>query len=392
MGFVDGEQATADTVPDQAPAPAHLDPTSLAQWRLQIEAVIAAGGPTMHLQPIADFAAGRVAGYEALARFGTGAGAPDRWFRRAHQVGLGAELEAAAVRSALGRRADLAPHQFLTVNVSPAALASPPLLDAFRSVGPLNGVVLELTEHDPMSDRARLGTALEQMRELGALIAIDDIGTGYAGLEWVLSLRPEMVKLDREFIRGVDTDEARATFIRFIGGLVDKLDTWLIVEGIETDGELDVVVGLDVPLGQGYRLGYPQHDPAELADDVVDRIARTRQVGSRSAADVGAYMEHPPTVNDPQLHRTDARHVVLVDDFAQPVALLGHQGRLPVRPTHMRVKPGDDLRTVVQRALTRAPAERWDPLFVTDAAGRYQGIIRMERLVRALAEEKVDLS
>jgi len=362
--------------------------TNLSSWRAAIEGVIARGGPTMHLQPIVDFASCRIAGFEALARFADRPAAPDRWFARAHQVGLGPALEAAAAERALRRRGELAPHQFVTVNLSPAALSEPVVQDVLRRHAPLDGVVVELTEHDPMSDRARLTLGIELVRSLGGLVAIDDIGTGYAGLEWLLSVRPEMVKLDREFIRGVDADEARTTFVRFVGDLVGKLDTWLIAEGIETDGELDVVVALGVPLGQGYRLGHPVLRPHGLARDVAARIDLARTTVAQPLHQVAAHLEHVPAVRSIDRHEWSAPRVVLVDEFGCPIQLIDRDD--PSRSEHppMRVKPGDDVRTVAVRALSRSDEDRWRPLVVTDGAGRYQGIIRMERLVRALSEDR----
>lgn len=357
---------------------------SLARWRRAVEDVVADGGPAMHLQPIVDFASARVAGYEALARFGGAPASPDRWFNRAHQVGLGAELEAAALRRALARRGELAAHQFLTINLSPAALADPAIHDVLREHAPLHGIVVELTEHDPMSDRVTLDLAFQLVRDLGALVAIDDIGTGYAGLEWVLTVRPEMVKLDREFIRGVDVDEARATFVRFVGDLVDRLDTWLIAEGIETDGELDAVVALGVPLGQGYRLGHPATRPIELGPDVTARINRSRRSFSAPASEVAAHIEHLPTCSSAT--SSVAARAVVVDEFHRPLAIL--DGEAPPAESLMRVKATDAVATVVLRALARPDGRRWDPIVITDHEGRYGGIVRMERLVRALTDTR----
>ncbi|QXC62772.1 EAL domain-containing protein [Aquihabitans sp. G128] len=197
-----------------------------------------------------------------------------------------------------------------------------------------------------------------------------------------------MVKLDREFIRGVDVDEARTTFVRFVGDLVGKLDTWLIAEGIETDGELDVVVGLGVPLGQGYRLGRPVLRPGGLPLDVSRRIDDARRAFSRPANHVAAHLEHIPAVRSIDRHEWSAPRVVLVDDFGCPLQVVDRAdpGRSEASP--MRVKPTDDVSTVAVRALSRGEHERWRPLVVTDDAGRYQGIIRMERLVRALSDER----
>lgn len=342
----------------------------------------------MHVQPIVDLARQRVIGYEALARFPTAPIAPERWFHRAHQVGLGAPLEATALRCALERRPEIGPDQFLAVNVSPAALCTRLVLGLLADAAPLHGVVIELTEHDPMGDRDALDRALAAVRGLGGTIAIDDIGTGYAGLEWVLAVRPEMVKLDREFVRGLDTDEARRTFVRFVADLFDKLDTWLIAEGIETDGELEAVVSLEVPLAQGNRLAPPGLELAALSADLADQIARARVATERPNLDVAAHLERAPALTSWPKGTAQAPRVVLVDDEGRPRELLEGPSHEPVPHPLMRVRPGEAVRVVVQQALARPAEQRWAPLLVTDGEGRYQGIVRMERLVRALAEHR----
>ena len=112
-------------------------------------------------QPVLELATGRVAGYEALARMPDGPfRPPDQWFNQAHRAGLGAALEAAALRAAL--RAHSRPERtFLSLNVSPGALLSPEVRAALPE--DLTGIVIELTEHELFS------TDLGLDRELGLL-------------------------------------------------------------------------------------------------------------------------------------------------------------------------------------------------------------------------------
>src|SRR5271165_2690261 len=108
-------------------------------------------------QPIADLQAGRVAGYEALARFaGDGGAPPDHVFAAARAEGRAAELDAAVVRSALAHRRSLPRNCFLSINVEPGSLAEPELHRALLAGGRLEGVVLELTEHVPVDSYAEL--------------------------------------------------------------------------------------------------------------------------------------------------------------------------------------------------------------------------------------------
>src|SRR5690349_18910056 len=158
---------------------------------------------TLVFQPIVDLAAATVAGYEALSRF-PGTAGPDVWFAAAAEAGVAAELEALAIAKALDRVADLPPNAFLTVNVSPHLLGTPPVQEALARRPDLRRVVVELTEHTPVDDLTALRRETDALRERGALIALDDTGSGYSGLQQMAELRPQIVKLDRALVSDAD--------------------------------------------------------------------------------------------------------------------------------------------------------------------------------------------
>lgn len=219
-------------------------------------------------QPIADLRSGRVLGVEALARFDTEpACPPDEWFAEAAEVGLGVELELAAVRAALACLDELPADVFLSVNVAPST-ASDPALHRLIDEVPGERLVFELTEHTRIDDYARLAGTLDGLRERRARIAIDDAGAGYAGLQHVLSLRPDVLKLDRALIRDIDTDPARRALATGMVAFAAELDASLIAEGIETQAELETLETLQVTHGQGFYLARPGPvSQAGLGDD-----------------------------------------------------------------------------------------------------------------------------
>ncbi|MEJ5944694.1 EAL domain-containing protein [Pseudokineococcus basanitobsidens] len=219
------------------------------------------GGMRMVLQPVVDLVDGRVVALEALARPSTGC-PPDRAFAEAAEVGLGVELELAAVRAALALLPHLPADVDLSVNAGPAAAEDPRLLDLVVAAGAPR-VVVELTEHDDLADRPRLGTALRRLREAGARIAIDDAGAGYAGLRSIVDVAPEVLKLDIGLVRGLDADPARRSLVRALVALAQDLGAVLVAEGVETTGELEALRRLGVCRGQGWLLGVPA-DPVEL--------------------------------------------------------------------------------------------------------------------------------
>src|SRR3954447_16221057 len=234
---------------------------------------------TLVFQPIVDLAGVSVAGYEALSRF-PGTAGPDVWFAAAADAGLGAELEALALHKALAAVPALPANTFLTVNVSPPLLGTEPVQDALATRPDLHRVVVELTEHTPVDDLAALQAQTAELRERGALIALDDAGSGYSGLQQMASLRPQVVKLDRALVTGIDTDPVRMALAEMVGEFSGRIDAWLLAEGIETPGELAAFIRLGVPLGQGWLLGRPAPTFAPLAPDVV-RLIRSHAARAR---------------------------------------------------------------------------------------------------------------
>ena len=92
---------------------------------------------------------------------------------------------------------------------------------------------------------------------MGAPIAVDDAGAGYAGLTQILTLRPHILKLDRELVTGVDTDEAKAALIEMLGVFANRIDAWVLAEGVETVAEARRIRALGVPLAQGFHYAMP---------------------------------------------------------------------------------------------------------------------------------------
>jgi EAL domain-containing protein (putative c-di-GMP-specific phosphodiesterase class I) len=209
----------------------------------------------MVYQPIASLATGAVVGYEALARFRTPVRrAPDVWFAQAWRCGLGPALEARALRLALDCPARPA-GTHLTVNLSPSALSSPEVQACLE--GDLDGIVIEVTEHELVDDYGQMTTVLGALRGRGARVAVDDAGAGYAGLERVMRLEPDVIKLDRALISGIDRDPGRAALVDAFVRFARRTGATVCAEGIETLDELAALAQLDVPLGQGWALAHP---------------------------------------------------------------------------------------------------------------------------------------
>src|SRR3954452_1172803 len=223
---------------------------------------------TLVFQPIVDLAGATVAGYEALCRF-PGTAGPDVWFAAAAEAGMAAELDALAIAKALETVPHLPADTFLTVSVRAHLLGTEPLQDALGRRPDLRRVVVELTEHTPVDDLTELHRETEALRERGALIALDDAGSGYSGLQQMAALRPQIVRLDRALVSDADTDPVRIALAEMLGEFAGRIDAWMLAEGLETPAELAAFMRLGVPLGQGWLLGRPAPGFAPLAPEVV---------------------------------------------------------------------------------------------------------------------------
>ena len=213
------------------------------------------------LQPIVDLADGRVVTAEALSRFvAEPRRSPDAWFAEAAAVGLGVELELAAIRAALERVDALPPGVRLSLNVSPAALLAPELVEVLAAV-PGARLAIELTEHAPVEDYAALEAAMAGRRSGGVQLVSDDAGAGFASMRHVLDLHPDVIKLDLSLTRDIDSDPVRRALAASLVAFAREIGATIVAEGIETWGELEALRALGVTLGQGYLLARPGPGP-----------------------------------------------------------------------------------------------------------------------------------
>lgn len=364
------------------------------------EAVLAAvrqpGMLRAHFQPIVDLSRGTVTGYEALARFvGPPQASPDKWFAAAHRVGVGERLEARALEVALGGRAALPTNCFLSVNVGPRAMLSTAVQDVLDAAGDLRGVVIEITEQHAVDDYAPLHAALAPFRERGAMIAVDDAGAGYASLNHIAALEPSLVKVDRGLVAGVDHDPVKAAVIEMLGLFGSRIDAWVLAEGIETLGELERLLALGVPLGQGYRLGRPA--PAMAGGDA-EALGLCRHRAERASESVLAGLAEsaptaPNTATDGEIaelfmRRPDVRWAALLDEHERPTALAERPSAFTTRrrTAPLMVLAGERVSDVVRRVVTRASSERLAPIALCDAQCRFVGLVPVERLLEHLAD------
>jgi EAL domain-containing protein (putative c-di-GMP-specific phosphodiesterase class I) len=199
-------------------------------------------------------------------------------------------LRAACEQTARWRRDGLLPDPFVTwVNVSGKQLSSGGVSSVVRRVLKDSGLPpemlgLEVTETAIVEDgetSERAHTELEDLHDLGVKIAVDDFGTGFSSLGQLRRFPIDVIKVDRSFVQGVDHDAKDAAIAANLVSLAHALGLVAVAEGIESEGQLASLRGLDCDLAQGYLFARPA--PGEqITQLLADGVASARVTPSRS--------------------------------------------------------------------------------------------------------------
>ncbi len=231
-------------------------------------------------QPIVCLRSGLPVAYECLTRpAAEGFAHADELFDTADRCGQLWNLEALARAAALRELAALPPEAQVFLNCSPGVFSDPRFpgaiagsVDQTPALEP-SRLVLEITERADDASSGDLARNVEAVRSLGFRVALDDLGARMNGLERLVTLRPDWLKLDRSLARAIDTDPVRQGLVRHFARFAAEIGVGLIAEGVETDAELRTLIDLGAPHAQGYRLGHPataaeaarEHDRPRLA-------------------------------------------------------------------------------------------------------------------------------
>lgn len=216
-------------------------------------------------EPIVEVGTNVVFGYEALARGpeGTEFHAPIAMFREAQRQDMVYELDCLCRASGLEGAVDFPAGSKLFLNVLPSAIHDPDFR-AERLTATLascrltpQDVVFEVSEQESIRDFDAFREMRDYYRSLGFAFALDDVGSGYAGLEALLEISPEYVKIDRAFVSGVDEDPLRQDLLRALQSLSEKTGAKMIGEGLDTLEELSMLGKLGIHFGQGWLFGHP---------------------------------------------------------------------------------------------------------------------------------------
>jgi EAL domain-containing protein (putative c-di-GMP-specific phosphodiesterase class I) len=229
--------------------------------RAGLEAVFgrALGGLFMAYQPIMRTLDGSVFGWEALLRTTEPAvTGPLAFLETAERLGRVGEL-GRLIRANVARTANQSRGTVFFVNLHPDDLLDEAL---FNPSSPLSAlapeIVLEITEQSPFDTVPDVRDRVRRLRSLGFRLAIDDLGSGYAGLTSFAALEPEFVKLDRGLVKDLDSETVKRKLVASIVSVSRDLGITVVAEGIETAAERSAVAGLGCDLMQGFFFQRPE--------------------------------------------------------------------------------------------------------------------------------------
>lgn len=223
----------------------------------EIREAMRMGGPKIVYQPLYTAMDRRLTAVECLSRFESAPErSPDQWFEMAHEVGLGQDLEMMAIKKALTSLDEFPTNVSITVNSSPELITTGKIHAALENID-LGRVVLEITEHAEVPDYKAVTEALKPLRARGIKLAIDDAGAGYASMRHIVNMHPDLIKLDMSLTRDIDTDPNRRALAKAMISFARDIGSHITAEGVETEGELEMLKKLGVDKVQGFYLSRP---------------------------------------------------------------------------------------------------------------------------------------
>ncbi|MDX1525409.1 MAG: EAL domain-containing protein [Pseudidiomarina maritima] len=216
----------------------------------------------MAFQPIVDWHKQGIVAYEALVRGPEGQGAG--WvFERINDDNRYYFDQACRVK-AIETAARLGCQAYLNINFLPNAVYSPETcikatIEAADLYGfDLTKLVFEVTESEQIIDKNHLQRIFSSYSKRGFKTAIDDYGSGYARMDWLVDLRPDILKLDMQLIRDIEQHPDKQKMVKQVVQQCLLQGTQVLAEGIETRAELDCILALGIHLVQGYYFAKPE--------------------------------------------------------------------------------------------------------------------------------------
>jgi diguanylate cyclase (GGDEF)-like protein len=379
-------------------------------------------------QPIVNLSSGRIFAWEALVRGPENSvfQSPTALFDYAEDIGEIFMLEKRCREAAIGSFGPFQPGQKLFLNIHPKTMVDPAfspgetrkLLDR-AGLSP-EDVVFEITERHAIRDFTLFYETLAHYRNQGYMVAVDDVGTGYSGLASIAEIRPDFLKIDMSFVRGIDSDPVKRALVETFVTFAEKIGCKIIAEGIETPTELSSLMSMNTHFGQGFHLSRPAFPKPQVDIQLpawsLRRSSPAREV--KCSIPVSEVAEPPYQVPPGGVVREvrtlcageEAISALAVTDDGKPVGLVmsHHLDRalssqygmsLYYHRTVDRIMDASPLvvdertpvEVVAKRAMNRERSKIYDHILVT-RAGKLTGIVSVQKMLDTLAAVQVEMA
>jgi EAL domain-containing protein (putative c-di-GMP-specific phosphodiesterase class I) len=225
---------------------------------------------TFAFQPIVDVRSETIFSYEALVRGRNNESA--KWVLDQVNDANRYRFDQACRVAAIALAARLGVASNLNINFMPNAVYRPEncirttFAAAKKYQFPIERVVFEVVENDPLAESSRLVEIMTEYKRFGFLTAIDDFGAGFRDLQLLTAFQPDVLKLDMQLIRDIERDRARQAVVRGVIGMCRELGIRPLAEGVETEAEYGWLADAGIELYQGYLFARPAFEQAESID------------------------------------------------------------------------------------------------------------------------------
>jgi EAL domain-containing protein (putative c-di-GMP-specific phosphodiesterase class I)/GGDEF domain-containing protein len=385
---------------------------------------------TPHFQPIIDLFSASVTGFEVLSRGVPPYATPGQMFSEAKRLGATWDLERLCRIAALEKIATLSEplrNVLFFINVSPDVFSDPRFLEKFtqgrlREFGiDQKQIVIEITEEKTFEDFKRFGALVSHYANQGFKIAIDDFGSGYAGLVTLIASTPHYLKLDMEIVRDVHKHDYKQKLVKAITAFASSVNARLIAEGIESFEELEVLVRYGVRYVQGFLFGMPAKEPYPVREEMRKKLRELVDKYDQATVDldekVAGLVIRPMTIAHQTLcckeldlifkKQTHLDHVIILDGdniagmitrqnyYAETGGAFGYQ-LFQKKPIEVVCKQNplivEDKMTVMimaKLAMDRLPEDLYDPVLVVDGQQKFIGTVTMKQVMTKSLELEI---
>ncbi|WP_248930259.1 EAL domain-containing protein [Paenibacillus hamazuiensis] len=268
-------------------------PGSFSQSRQHILQIVQSENISVLAQPIMDLRSGDIFGWEMLSRgphnspFHT----PVELFDFAYQADVLSKLEFLVFKKACEEISARQIKEQVFINLTPVTLGHPlflnqvlELLEGYPNLSPCQ-IIIEITERHAIQDFEYIGSILAKYRSYGFRFAVDDAGAGYSSLQSISELIPDIIKIDKSVIQNIDTTSVKQSLLQALLHFAQHINCQVIAEGVERQEEAEVLVDMEVPMGQGFFFAKPapwmtEQDRQVQMSRAKERIPKSRKVSS----------------------------------------------------------------------------------------------------------------